>query len=58
MGLCRVLAENLVKAAAAGEQTQRVVEDQERFRQGVDDRQRKRLRFGQIVKLLSWIVLH
>ena len=35
----------------------RLVEDEERFGKGVDDRQRKGLRLCTIGKLLHWIVL-
>jgi hypothetical protein len=47
-----VLAEHLIKATAGGKKVQRVVKDQERFRQRIDDRQRKGLRLGTIVKFL------
>jgi len=40
----RILAENLVEAATAREKMERVIEDQERFGEGVDDRERKSLR--------------
>ena len=40
----RVLAEDLVEAATAREKMERVIEDQERFGEGVDDRERKSLR--------------
>ncbi len=50
-GRGRILAENFIEAAAAGEQMERVVEHQEGLGQRVDDRQRKPLRLREIVKL-------
>ena len=44
MRFLRVLAEDLVEAATAREKMERVIEDQERFGEGVDDRERKSLR--------------
>jgi hypothetical protein len=45
--------EHLVEAAAAGKQVERLVEDEERLGQCVDDRQRKRLRLGEVLKLFD-----
>ena len=52
MGRCRIVAEDLVEAAAASKQLELVIKHEERFRQGVDNGERKSLRLGQVGKLL------
>ena len=48
----RVFVEDLVEAAAGGKHPQSVVEHEERFGKGVDDRQRQGLGVGKIIELL------
>jgi hypothetical protein len=50
--LLRALSEYLIEAAAAGKKMKHIIEDEEGFGQRIDDRQRKLLRFGQIVVLI------
>jgi hypothetical protein len=58
MRLGRIFAEDLVEAATAGKQMKRIVENQERLWERVDDRQRKSLRLCTISKFLHVVVLH
>jgi hypothetical protein len=57
VGFGRILPEYLVEATTAGKKVKCVVEDQEGFRQSIDDRQRKGLRLCTIAKLLHLVVL-
>jgi len=51
VGFRRVLAENLIKAAAACEEVKRIVEHEEWLGERIDDCQRKGLGHRSIVKL-------